>query len=248
VTLNFLIFFGTRVRNMNKMMLAAAAAIAVWVAPAQATPLAPGGSTNNIPTVTEMGTIEGTVTTQFQYGSGANLVSGVLREVVVQPTGSNTLDFLFQVSIRPAGSGSGANAMMNMFTVSGFGVPVTTDVAQATSASNLDTQNGFFTNPLTTGTQPVMAASRSPGTGDGVTFFAPTAAGQTSDIGIIRTNANAIANGTGTVTFDGHTLVFNTLIPDVTSVPEPVTMVLWGGSFAGLAFLGAFRRRKAVTV
>jgi hypothetical protein len=232
---------------MKRIVLAALAAIALQVAPAQATPLAPGGSTNNIPTITETGIIEGTVSTQFSYGSGDNRVSGVLREVVVQPTGSNTLDFLFQVALRPVGpNGSGINAMLNMFTVSGFGLPTTTDIFQTSSASNLDDQ-GFFTNPLKTGTQPVMAASRSPGTGDGVTFFDPTAAGETSFIGIIKTNATGLSSAPGTVTFDGNTLVFNTLVPAV-SIPEPVTMVLWGGSFAGLACLGVYRRRKAVTV
>jgi hypothetical protein len=91
-----------------------------------------------------------------------------------------------------------------------------------------------------------MSASRAPGTGDGVTFFAPTGAGQSSFIGIITTNDTQVALQPGTATFDGHTLVFNTYIPFV-PVPEPVTMVLWGGSFAGLTVIGALRRRKAVT-
>jgi hypothetical protein len=234
---------------MKRILLAVAAAIAVQVAPAHATPLAPGGSTNNIPTIAETGTIEGTVTTQFSYGTGANRVAGVLREVVVQPAGSNTLDFLFQVALRPVGpNGSGANAMLNMFTVSGFGLPTTTDVFQTGSASSLDTQGGFFTNPLTAGTQQAMAASRSPGLGNNASFFAPTAAGQTSNIAIIRTNATSLSTAPGTVTFDGNTLVFNTLVPQVDPAPEPMTLVLWGGSFAGLACLGVFRGRKAVTV
>jgi hypothetical protein len=240
----FLVYEGLK---MKRVLLAVAAAMLVWAAPASATPLAPGGSTNNIPTTTEMGTIEGTVSTLFHYGSGSTFVSGVLREVVVQPTGSNHLDFLFQVSLRPSGvpGGSGTNAMLNMFQVSGFSLPMSTDVFQTGSASNLDTQGGFFSNPLTTGTQPTMAASRTPGTGDGVTFFSPTSAGQTSDISIIKTNATSLAMAPGTVTLDGHTLVFNTLIPQPATVPEPITMALWGGGFAGLACVGALRRRKA---
>jgi hypothetical protein len=232
---------------MKRIYLAVAAAIAIWAAPANATPLAPGGSTNVVPTITESGTIIGTVSTQFSYGTGLTAVAGILREVVVQQTGSSKLDFLFQVALKPSGvpGGSGKDAVLNMFTVTGFGLPLSTDVFQTTDASGLNDQ-GFFTNPLKTGTQAIMAASRSPGTGDGVTFFAPTGAGQNSNIGIIQTNSSALGFATGTATLDGHTLVFNTLTPLPTSVPEPITLALWGGSFVGLAGVGLLRRRKAV--
>ena len=76
--------------------------------------------TNNIPTITETGAIEGTVTTQFSYGSGANRVSGVLREVVVQPTGSNTLDFLCQVLEALAREGC---TTVNLPDTVGYGTP-----------------------------------------------------------------------------------------------------------------------------
>jgi hypothetical protein len=209
----------------------------------------PGQATSTIQTFDETGTIIDTLSTSFTYGTGASQVSGVFREVVVAtgPNGKGPLDFLYQVAV--SSKGTGANGMLNTISLSGFAMPISASVGQASSVTGLDDQ-GLFTSPLKTGTNPIMAASRSPGTGDGLNFFSPNSAGQTSGVAIVKTNATGVSLTPGTVTIDGHTLALNTFIPagsvPLASVPEPVSLVLWGGGFAGLGVIGAARRRKAV--
>jgi hypothetical protein len=209
----------------------------------------PGQAIGTVPTFDESGTIVDTLQSSFTYGTGASQVSGVFREVVVAtgPNGKGPLDFLYQVAV--TSKGTGANGMLNMFSLPGFALPTNANVFQASSVTGLDDQ-GIFTNPLKAGTNPVLAASRSPGTGDGLNFFSPTSAGQTSGVAIVKTNATQVALAPGTVSFDGNTKVFNALVPAgsllLDPAPEPGSLALWGGSFAGLSFIGASRRRKAV--
>jgi hypothetical protein len=213
--------------------LAAFAAVACFQGTAQAVPLPPGG-TVVLPTAVENGMLVGYMSIPFSFGSptSASHVAGRLNEAVYLEAGG-TYDFAYQVSV----TGTGRKGNIASFSVGDF-TGVTTDAAYT---------NGLM--PFPTGNRGLATASRSV---DGSTlFFTPTTpltAGTTSYVALVRTNATSF-DQFGSVTFvnsstGGSFGIMNTFEP-IAPVPEPLTLVLWGGSFAGIACVGAFRRRKA---
>jgi hypothetical protein len=214
--------------------LAVVAAAALFQGTAQAVPLPPGG-TVVLPTAVESGMLVGYMSLPFTFGSptSASRVSGRFNEAVYLEAGG-TYDFAYQVSV----TGNGSKGNIANFSIADF-TAIHTDVAYT---------NGLMPFPL--GNNKLTTASRS---ADGSTlFFVPTSplvAGQTSYIALIRTDAKlfdqngsaTFVNSTGSGGAFGISGIFEPMAP----VPEPLTLALWGGSFAGLACIGVLRRRKA---
>jgi hypothetical protein len=214
--------------------LAVVAAVAFFHGTAQAVPLAPG-QTVVLPTGVESGMLVGYMSMPFQFGSPSSptRISGRFNEAVYLEAGG-TYDFAYQVSV----TGSGRKGNVANFSVADF-TNVQTDVVYT---------NGLMPFPL--GNNALTTASRS---GDGSTlYFVPTTplvAGQTSYIALVRTNATSfdqfgsttVVNSTGS----GGSFGINGTFEPIAPVPEPLTLALWGGSFAGLACVSALRRRKA---
>jgi hypothetical protein len=216
--------------------LAVVAAVAFFQGTARAVPLPPGGAVV-LPTAVESGMLVGYMSIPYTFGSASSStrIVGRFNEAVYLEAGG-TLDFAYQVSVTSNGrKGNVAN-----FSVADF-TNVLTDVAYT---------NGLM--PFPVGNNALTTASRS---GDGSTlYFTPTTpltAGSTSYVALVRTDATSF-DQFGSVTFvnstgsGGSFGIANTFEPIAPAAPEPVTLVLWGGSFVGLACAGAFRRRKAV--
>jgi hypothetical protein len=218
--------------------LAVVAAVAFFQGTVRAVPLVPGG-TVALPTAVENGMQVAFMSIPFTFGAASSptRIGGTLSEAVYKEAGG-TLDFAYSVSV----TSNGRVGNVASFSAADF-TGVLTDVA--------------FTNALTppfgVGNRPLVTASRS---ADGSTlFFDPTTAltnGLTSYVALVRTNATqfdqfgsvTVVNSTGTGGMFGINGTFEAIAPDA---PEPVTLVLWGGSFAGLACVSALRRRKALT-
>jgi hypothetical protein len=170
----------------------------------------------------------------FTFGSPTSStgIAGRFNEAVYLEAGG-TLDFAYQVNV----TSNGSKGNVATFSVGDFS-NVSTDVALT---------NGLM--PFPVGNTTLTTASRS---ADGSTlFFNPIAsltAGATSFVALVRTDATQF-DQFGSTTFvtstGGSFGIQSTFEPIAPNVPEPMTMVLWGGSFAGLALAGALRRRKA---
>jgi hypothetical protein len=222
--------------------IAVATAVAFFQGTAQAVPLPPGGTVSLVPAV-ETGTLVAYMSIPFTFGSpsSASRIVGTLNEGVFREAGG-TLDFAYQVSVTSAGSkGNVANITTADFS------NVLTDVAYTNGVASASPMMSFAVGNTTFST-----ASRSV---DGSTLsFVPTVpltAGLTSFVALVATNATSfdqfgsvtVINSSGSA--GGTFGIAGTFEPIAPPVPEPVTLVLWGGSFAGLACIGALRRRKA---
>jgi hypothetical protein len=220
---------------------AVVAAAAFFQGTAQAVPLPPGG-TVSLPTAVESGMLVGYMSIPFTFGSpsSATRIVGRFNEAVYLEAGG-TYDFAYQVSVTANGShGNVAN-----FSVADF-TNVLTNVASTNGGPN-----GLMPFPL--GNNALNTASRS---ADGSTLtFVPTSplrANSTSYVALVRTDATSF-DQFGSVTFTNSSTggsfgISGTFEPIAPPVPEPVTLVLWGGSFAGLACIGALRRRRSPVV
>lgn len=214
--------------------LAVVAAVAFFQGTAQAVPLAPG-NTVVLPTAVESGMLVGYMSIPFTFGSpmSPTRISGRFNEAVYLEAGG-TYDFAYQVSV----TGSGRKGNVANFSLADF-TNIRTDVAYT---------NGL--NPFPIGNDTLTTASRS---ADGSTLYfvpiTPVTAGMTTYVALVRTNATSFdqfgsvtfVNSTGSGGAFGMAGTFEPLAP----VPEPLSLALWGGSFAGLACVGALRRRKA---
>jgi hypothetical protein len=182
----------------------------------------------------ETGTLLAVDTHAFTLGKNSTLVQGTLTDMVFREA-NGTLDFVYQVSVTKAGS-QGSIAQLG---VSDFSPPFTTDVFQSSVAGS----NSAFGKAM----RSLDGAS--------VLFNAPSAglfgSGSKSGLAIVKTNATMFDQGgsaaliTGMQGVIGISGTFEPLAATVTAAPEPASMVLWGGTAAGMACVGAWRRRKA---
>jgi len=230
------------------LTFAVAVATACFATSVQAVPLNPGDTTTQIPTGDVSGTVYSSISAPFTLGSGSTEVDGFIRQVVVKESGG-TYDFLYQLTVNQT-SPSGATG----FSVNGY-TGANVDISQASTVPNVTDPN-LAGKPLLTGTQPINVASRTTGTGNNLSFLTDVAPGQASNVLIVKTPFTApptnftsdTAGKGGILSGSGGGTVFGLYYPGVApNVPEPTMMALWGGSFVGLACVGAWRRRKAVT-
>ncbi|HXK24241.1 MAG TPA: PEP-CTERM sorting domain-containing protein [Myxococcota bacterium] len=209
---------------MRTLMIGSIVAVcmAVAIAPAQASPIAPGGTVAAAVVPNPTGSIlADTGLISFSFGSPVS--SGTIREIVYadtsNPFGSGFLSFVFQAHV--------ATGDLTRVTGSSFAI-VGTDVG-------INVPLAPF---ITSGTAQPATISRSAGAGDVIGFnFVPglvpdASITDTSFEMIIRTNATAFHPGSiGVIDGGGQTLQGFA----ATVVPEPSTILLLGGGLAGLA-------------
>jgi hypothetical protein len=213
--------------------LAVMTAAAFFQGTAQAVPLAPGG-TVALPAGVETGTLlynePGQAFSTGHPGS-ASYVAGTFYEAVYKES-NGTLDFAYQVTI----TSNGSNGKVASFSVADF-TAITTDVSQSSTLNP----------PPGTGNTGLSTASRSID-GSTLTFSSvtPLTAGSTTYVALVKTDAvKADMGGSAAIALTGGGVYgLNTvMVFEPATVPEPLTLILWGGSFAGLC-VGALRSRK----
>jgi hypothetical protein len=192
------------------------------------TSLPPGGSVSlsaNTATGVVVASVSGTIT------SNSNAKNSVdFRQEVAKEAGG-TYDFLYQFQVAKGA----ANPVVTLN--SSFFDSFTTNVYQQADGT------GFVGTGFAKGTSKASAGLRS-ADGQQVTFDFNAGAGVTTYVLVVQTNARDFAfNGISGVNFrtDGGG-VMTTYMPEV---PEPGTLVLWGGVFGGLAIFGAVRHRRS---
>jgi hypothetical protein len=202
---------------------------------ARATPLPPGGSVSGSTPGNVLQTYSGSVVSVIDFQQSTffinnphNLLLGFVSSAVVQTT-SPGLDFLYQVNVS-AGT-------VNSLTINSFH-NMTTDASQIQSRQVLAGQNLFFP-----GNVQIQTYTRTGGTGDDINLLFSgngVTAEQSSYLVIVHTNSTTFTKSTASVIAGGTGLTVASLAP----VPEPQTMVLWGGTFGGAACFIAWRLRR----
>jgi len=226
--------------KLLRVFLALGACVAL-VSPVSAAPLAPGA------------TVTPTLLSSFKVGNpGAdatllspnatvtlNFTNGyTLREEVVRDVATGKLDFLYQISRT-------GNGPITSFDVTHF-VLVDTNVFQVKDVTRAASGGGVT---FATGTTPVATDTRSAVLGNTITFTldpdSPLGSGQSTYTQIVKTNATAF-DRLGTATLSNGDTVTGVLAP--VPVPEPATLVLWGGICVGLigGMVWQWRRRTAL--
>jgi hypothetical protein len=237
--------------------LAVAAGLLAAAPRAQATPLLPNTSVSPTPTTLGTGTVRGSGTLTLMGGS----INATVRYVVYQESAAANplggLTFLYQVNNLAGGDA------ISRFTNSSY-AGFTTDANTTTSSSAntvLGANGGSATFFDTSGVQTIPSdATRSgpvaPFDRDvGFNFSANPSGppngtippGSSSLVLMIRTNApNFGATGGFVGLADGGPFSVSGPQP-LAAVPEPASVILFGGCFAGLGGLQFWRRRKAPT-
>jgi hypothetical protein len=209
--------------------------LAVAASTARATPLVPGGTVSGSTPGNVLQTYNGTVfaavpfsQSDFSFQSQTGMNVGFVSSAVVQAAGG--LDFIYQVNVSLGNiTGLSISSFLN----------TTTNVSQTADHSNLHNTNQFFPGNVS-----VATYDRSSGTGNTIDVaFSGTGVntGQASFLIIVHTDAPTFAMSRLNVSSMGSFFAVDTLAP----VPEPTTMLLWTGTFGGLAGFIACRWRAA---
>lgn len=223
----------TRFRDNLVIASAIAAGLMVSIVPAQATPLAPGGTVAATFVPNPVGAILADTGLQaFSFGSP--LSTGTVREIVVEdaanPFGAGKLSFVYQVH-----DATGDVGRISGSSYAGFLPDVGVNVPLAP----------FFTS----GTAIPITIDRSSGVGDVVGFnFTPmitpdAGSSDTSFELIVRTDASSFGTGSIGVIDGGGQTLFGFAPTALVPTPEPVSMLLIGGGLFALAGLRRFSRR-----
>ena len=220
---------------MKKLLLAAAAVIAM---PAQAATLLPGAQNvafDLLPAATQ-----GTQIAFSEVSGQALTFAAIFRSAVYRNT-LGTLDFYFQVERTGTGSFAPANDQeIKRFTIANYGGWL---VDALVSAADPDGAGAFkaVNNPTPAGGSTTRVSRGANGQVIETDFQAVGPNGligtENSATYIFRTNATAFAQGTFGV-IDGSTLQGITFAP---TVPEPAT---WAMMIAGFGLVGAASRRS----
>jgi hypothetical protein len=215
------------------LLTVAVAAVALWGLPrAQATSLTPGGSVtpgstapsgSNLAVVADSGSLSYTLT-----NNGTTTGTGTVREYVLKGDTTNSsggLDFVFQVKV--------TSGVLSSLSLSDFSGVTKMDASQVSEAITL----GSGGTILATGSKKASSVDWSSDGFSVTSNFNPSASSATTYVIVIRTDktqyttASIDLQGRGTASKSGFA-----------PTPEPASMVLLGGCFAGLAGAGLWRR------
>jgi hypothetical protein len=211
--------------------------LVICASPANATPLPPGGTVSGSTAGNILSSYSGTVVavTPFQQSTffipstTSAPTIGFVSSAVVK-TSQPGYDFVYQVNVS---SGTVSNLSIDSFH------NIVTDVSQIADRSVLASTNQFFPGNVS-----VDSYTRSGGTGDIINLVfsgGGVTAEKASFLVIVHTDSPTFAKSTAGITAGGMTIEVPTLAP----VPEPATIVLWGGTIAGVA--GFILRRRRIT-
>jgi hypothetical protein len=188
------------------------------------TPGSTAPSGGNLAVVADTGDLSYTL----KNNSGTTTGTGTVREYVLKNDTNNSsggLDFVFQVKV--------SSGVLSSISLSDFSGVTKMDVSQVTGPVTLGTGGTI----LASGTKKASSADWS-SDGFSVTFdFNPTVSSATTYVMVVRTDKTQYT--TGTIDLQGKGTGSKT---GFAPTPEPTSMVLLGGCFAGLAGAGLWRR------
>jgi hypothetical protein len=223
-------------------LLMVTTAVVCCVSSASANVLGPGGcaglGTLLCPgIVTDFGTDPGFFPTNVQANTGLETFtsvggrfSGTVDEVVALDSGTNALDFIFQVHNNPSSLDAIDGISSGLFdsfatdvgfsstvfiTLMGSGIRFPSDDTRSSSGNTVGFDFSFASGELM--------------------------AGETTDLLVIKTNATSFSSGTVDLLSSGDFTSAGVFAPSPSTVPEPGSLVLFGSGLLGLA--GVLRRK-----
>lgn len=206
--------------------------------------LAPGGTVFPGLTSAPAGTLLANETISWTSTLGTS--AGTLTSAVYRESGSNTLDFYYQVTNNATAPNCGTAGHP---TCDPLSRETDTTFAGFITSVGYRIDGGSLTGAgFTNGTVVPVTADRNSPNGDvvGFSFNPPDSAkiqpGQTSTVLVISTNATQFMNGNASVIDGGVTTVAS--YEPAAPIPEPASLLLFAGGFIGLAALRRSSRRN----